>query len=64
MNGRGFITISMHEFDRLKMVQAIVEMGLKPGRAADRLALSVRQVERLVRFCSVARKNGRLDLWV
>jgi transposase len=38
----------MRELDRLKMVQAIVEMGLKPGRAAERLGLSVRQVERLV----------------
>jgi transposase len=36
------------EFDRLKMAQAIVEMGLKPGRAAERLGLSVRQMERLV----------------
>jgi hypothetical protein len=24
--------------DRLKMIQAIVELGLKPGRAAERLA--------------------------
>ncbi|NYH16971.1 hypothetical protein GGD41_004199 [Paraburkholderia bryophila] len=53
----------LREFDRLKMVQAIVEMGLKPGRAAERLGLSVRQVERLVHFCSGARKNGQLDLW-
>jgi transposase len=29
-------------------IQAIVEIGLKPGRAAERLGLSVRQVERLV----------------
>jgi transposase len=42
------VTLNMREFDRLKMVQAIVEMGLKPGRAAERLGLSVRQVERLV----------------
>jgi transposase len=38
----------MRELDRLKVIQAIVEMGLKPGRAADRLGLTVRQVERLV----------------
>ncbi|MFM0742294.1 ISNCY family transposase [Paraburkholderia xenovorans] len=42
------VTLNMRELDRLKMVQAIVEMGLKPGRAAERLGLSVRQVERLV----------------
>ncbi|WP_408439555.1 helix-turn-helix domain-containing protein [Paraburkholderia caffeinilytica] len=38
----------MRELDRLKVIQAIVDMGLKPGRAAERLGLSVRQVERLV----------------
>jgi transposase len=38
----------MRELDRLKVIQAIVEMGLKPGRAAERLGLTVRQVERLV----------------
>jgi len=42
------VTLNMRELDRLKMVQAIVAMGLKPGRAAERLGLSVRQVERLV----------------
>ena len=26
------VTLNMRELDRLKMVQAIVEMGLKPGR--------------------------------
>ncbi|ABE36568.1 Putative transposase [Paraburkholderia xenovorans LB400] len=38
----------MRELDRLKVIQAIVDMGLKPGRAAERLGLTVRQVERLV----------------
>lgn len=42
------VTLNMRELDRLKMVQAIVEIGLRPGRAAERLGLSVRQVERLV----------------
>jgi transposase len=42
------VTLNMRELDWLKMVPAIVEMGLKPGRAAERLGLSVRQVERLV----------------
>ncbi|WP_408438707.1 ISNCY family transposase [Paraburkholderia caffeinilytica] len=40
--------MNMRELDRLKVIQAIVEMGLKPGRAAERLGLTVRQVERLV----------------
>ncbi|MGF6609458.1 hypothetical protein OKW45_004380 [Paraburkholderia sp. WSM4175] len=32
----------------MKVVQAVCERRLKPGQAADRLALSVRQDERLV----------------
>ncbi|SDJ58892.1 Transposase [Paraburkholderia steynii] len=42
------VSLSMRELDRLKVIEAIVEIGLKPGRAAERLGLSVRQVERLV----------------
>lgn len=42
------VTLNMRELDRLKVIQAVVELGLKPGRAAERLALTVRQVQRLV----------------
>ena len=42
------VSLSMRELDRLKVIQAIVEIGLKPGRAAERLGLTVCQVERLV----------------
>ena len=42
------VTLNMRELDRLKMIQAVVDMGLKPGRAAERLGLTVRQVERLL----------------
>jgi transposase len=42
------ITMMMLESDRFKVIQAVAETGLKPGRAAERLGLSVRQVERLV----------------
>lgn len=48
MQPAGLVTLTMRELDRLKVIQAIVETGLKPGRAAERLGLSVRQVERLV----------------
>ena len=48
MNATGMITKTMRELDRLKVIQAIVEIGLKPGHAAERLDLTVRQVERLV----------------
>jgi len=45
----GVITISMHELDRLKTIQAIVEGNLKPMVAATRLNLTTRQIQRLVR---------------
>jgi transposase len=48
MRAAELVTLNMRELDRLKVIQAIVELGLKPGRAAERLGLSVRQVERLV----------------
>lgn len=48
MNTNGTITMSMRELDRFKVIQAVAEVRLKPGRAAERLGLSVRQVERLV----------------
>ncbi|WP_370652315.1 hypothetical protein [Caballeronia sp. TF1N1] len=48
MNTTGTITMSMRELDRLKVIQAVAERQLKPGRAAERLSLSVRQIERLV----------------
>ena len=42
------ITMSMRELDRFKVIEAVAEARLTPGRAAERLGLSVRQVERLV----------------
>jgi hypothetical protein len=48
MNTIGTITMSMRELDRLKAIQAVADARLKPERAAERLNLSVRQVERLV----------------
>lgn len=48
MQPAGLVTLTMRELDRLKVIEAVVDTGLKPGRAADRLGLSVRQVERLI----------------
>lgn len=48
MNATGTITMTMREVDRLKVIEAVAECRLKPGQAADRLKLSVRQIERLV----------------
>jgi hypothetical protein len=48
MNATGTITMTMREVDRFKVIQAVTEARLKPGQAAGRLGLSVRQVERLV----------------
>ncbi|POR45063.1 transposase [Paraburkholderia eburnea] len=48
MHRSALVTLNMRELDRLKVIQAVVDSGLKPGRAAERLGLSVRQIERLV----------------
>jgi hypothetical protein len=48
MHPATLVTLNMRELDRLKVIQAVVDTGLKPGRAADRLGLPVRQIERLV----------------
>jgi hypothetical protein len=42
------ITRHMRDLDRLKIIQAVIDREIKPGRAAGRLDLSVRQIERLV----------------
>lgn len=47
MNRTGTITMTMRDLDRLKVMQAVVDGNLKPGRAAERLGLTVRQVCRL-----------------
>lgn len=36
------VTLNMRELDRLKVIQAVVDRVLKPGRAAERLGLTVR----------------------
>ena len=48
MNRNGTITMAMRELDRLKVIQAVIDGTLKPGRAAERLGLTDRQVRRLV----------------
>jgi transposase len=48
MHPGALVTLNMRELDRLKVIQSVVDMGLKPGRGAERLGLTVRQVERLV----------------
>ena len=39
MNGRGFITISMHELERVKIIEAVVQHRLTVVLAAERLLL-------------------------
>ncbi|MDK3026618.1 ISNCY family transposase [Cupriavidus taiwanensis] len=60
------ITVSMHELDRLKTVQAVVDGQLRPGVAAERLEITDRQLRRLLeRYRQegpsglVTRKRGR-----
>jgi transposase len=48
MHPATLVTLNMRELDRLKVIQAVVDRVLKPGRAAARLGLTVRQIERLV----------------
>src|SRR5471032_1030428 len=49
MNERGFVTVSMRELERIKIIAAVAEHRLKVVQAAERLALCERQVSRLVR---------------
>ncbi|MFM0674487.1 ISNCY family transposase, partial [Paraburkholderia sediminicola] len=47
MDHSGMITMSMREVDRLRAIQSVVDGRLMPWRAAERLGLSRRQIERL-----------------
>jgi transposase len=58
MNATGTITMTMREVDRFKVIQAVTEARLKPGQAAERLGLCVRQVERLVQRYEAAGVAG------
>ncbi|MFL9882445.1 helix-turn-helix domain-containing protein [Paraburkholderia agricolaris] len=49
MNGRGFITSSMNELERVKIIEAVAQRRLTVVLAAERLQLCERQVSRLVR---------------
>jgi hypothetical protein len=58
MNGRGFITISMHELERVKIIEAVVQHRQTIVLAAERLQLCERQVSRLVRRYEAAGPAG------
>ncbi|HEY6922338.1 MAG TPA: helix-turn-helix domain-containing protein [Steroidobacteraceae bacterium] len=47
MRQRTTVTMSMRELDRLKCIQAVIDGEISATRAAERLALSARQVRRL-----------------
>jgi transposase-like protein len=49
MGRTGAITMTTRELDRLQIVQMVVDGNLKPGRAAERLGVTDRQLRRLVR---------------
>ncbi|WP_024905515.1 ISNCY family transposase [Robbsia andropogonis] len=42
------VTMTMRELDRIKVIQMVVDGMLRPRHAAERLGLTVRQIERLV----------------
>lgn len=48
MHSTGMITMAMRELDRLKLIEAVIDGNIRPGRAAERLGLTDRQVRRLV----------------
>lgn len=48
MHRTGTITMAMRELDRLKLIEAVIDGNIRPGRAAERLGLTDRQVRRLV----------------
>ncbi|PRH48418.1 ISNCY family transposase [Burkholderia multivorans] len=50
--------MSMRELDRLKVVEAVIEQRLMPWRAAERLGISRRQIERLVARYRAAGPGG------
>jgi transposase len=57
----GLITMSMQELDRLKVVEAVIEQRLMPWRAAERLGISRRQLERLAARYRAAGPAGLLS---
>lgn len=66
MAAPGTITMTMREIDKLKVIQAVVDGGLMVWKAAERLELSRRQVERMVaRYRAegasglISKRNGR-----
>ncbi|WP_354169227.1 ISNCY family transposase [Burkholderia sp. 567] len=61
MGQPGLITMSMRELDRLKVVEAVIEQRLMPWRAAERLGISRRQIERLVARYRAAGPAGLLS---
>src|SRR5471032_1964064 len=58
MNERGFVTVSMRELERIKIIAAVAEHRLKVVQAAERLDLCERQVSRLVRRYEAAGPAG------
>ena len=58
MNERGFVTVSMQELERIKIIAAVAEHRLKVVQAAERLALCERQVSRLVRRYEASGASG------
>ena len=62
MNDAGSITMTMRALDRLKVIQRVADGNLKPGQAAGRLGLTVRQVRRLVRRYEAQGATGLVHL--
>jgi transposase len=59
MKDAGNLTMSAKELDRLEIISRVIERRLTQRKAAERLGLSVRQVERL---CRAYRRDGASGL--
>lgn len=58
MQPAGLVTLTMRELDRFKVIQDVADGKLKPWRAAERLALTTRQIRR---FVGRPREHGKAD---
>ncbi|BCQ27511.1 hypothetical protein NK8_57000 (plasmid) [Caballeronia sp. NK8] len=61
MNERGFITATMHELERIKVIEAVCEHRLTMVRAAERLGLCERQISRLARRYAASGPAGLIS---
>jgi hypothetical protein len=63
MKQHSTVTVSMRELDRLKVIQDVVNGELRTGVAAERLAMTARQVRRLAQRYRLEGPVGLVSRW-